>query len=264
MHKVPDKVGKDPIRTQKPSRPTIGVLFRGYKYGMTYPQQFGPLQIALAVVAVVAVLLLLSSVYGRRRVLASGYGPAAQVPRRRRLRFRPGRAIGGVALLIVSILVLWFVTLVQTYLGLTGEVKAAHVAATPISNAPHTLDVDLTLYDDKGNTQTRQTYEIEGDMWVLQADIVELHHWVNVLGVHSGYKVTRLFGERLDGASPTQHQVLLNGGDGTFFAEMRDRKWWTKPFVRSAYGNAVISAPGDFDVYISQDAIKARPSHGGG
>jgi len=28
--------------------------------------------------------------------------------------------------------------------------------------------------------------------------------------------------------------------------------------------NAVISAPGDFDVYISQDAIKARPSHGGG
>jgi hypothetical protein len=238
--------------------------FGGYNEGMTYPQQFGPLQIVLAVAAIVAVLLLLSSVYGRRRSLLSGYGPAARAPRRRGLRFRPGRAVSGVVLLIISILTLWFVTLVQTYLGLTGEVKAAHVAATQIGNASHDLSVDLTLYDDKGNTETHQTYEVEGDMWVLQADIVELQHWVNVLGVHSGYKVTRLFGERLDGVSPTQHQILLNGGDGTFFAEMRDRKWWTKPFVRSAYGNAVISAPGDFDVYISQDAIKARPSHGGG
>jgi hypothetical protein len=230
---------------------------------MTWPQQFGPLQIVLAVVAVVAVLLLLSSVYGRRRVSRSGYGPAAQAPRRRGLRFRPGRAISGLALLTISILTLWFVTLVQTYLGLTGEVKAAHVAATPIVNGSHNLSVDLTLYDDNGNTQTRQTYEVEGDMWVLQADIVELQHWVNILGLHSGYKVTRLFGERLDGVSPTQHQILLNGGDGMFFVEMRDRKWWTKPFVRSAYGNAVVSAPGQFDVYVSQDAIKARPSHSG-
>jgi hypothetical protein len=228
---------------------------------MTYPQQFGPLQVVLAVLAVGAVVLLLSSVVGRRRVLRSSYDPAIQAPPRRRRRIRPGRAISGLALLIVSILVLWFVTLVQTYLGLTGEVKAAHVAATPIGNATHSLNVDLTLYDDKGNTQSRQTYELEGDMWVLQADIVELHHWVNVLGVHSGYKVTRLFGERLDGVSPTQHQILLNGGDETFFAAMHDRKWWTKPFVRSAYGNAVVSAPGDFDVYISQDAIKARASN---
>ena len=166
----------------------LGHVLQGYNYGMTYPQHFGSLQIVLAALAVGAVVLLLSSVVGRRGVRRSSYALATQAPRRRRLRIRPGRAISGVALLIVSILVLWFVTLVQTYLGLTGEVKAAHVAATPISNAPHTLDVDLTLYDDKGNTQTRQTYEIEGDMWVLQADIVELHHWVNVLGVHSGYK----------------------------------------------------------------------------
>jgi hypothetical protein len=231
---------------------------------MTYPQQFGPLQIVLAVMAVGAVVLLLSSVVGRRRVMRFNYDPLTQAPRRRRLRIRPRRAISGVALLVVSILMLWFVTLVQTYLGLTGEIKAAHVAATPISNAQHSLDVDLTLYDNKGNTQTRQTYQVEGDLWVLQADIVELQHWVNVLGVHSGYKVTRLFGERLDGVSPTQHQILLNGGDGRFFADMHDRKWWTKPFVRSAYGNAVISAPGEFDVYVSQDAIKARPSQSGG
>ena len=231
---------------------------------MTYPHQFGGLQILLAGVAIGAVVMLLSSVVGRRRVVRSSDISAGWAPRGRRLRFRPGRAVTGVALLVVSLLMLWFATLVQTYLGLTGEIKAAHVVATPVSNAVHSLNVDLTLYDDDGNAHTLPTYQVEGDMWVLQADIVELQHWVNVLGIHSGYKVTRLFGERLDGVSPTQHQILLNGGDGSFFADMRDRKWWTKPFVRSAYGNAVISAPGKFDVYISQDAIKARASNGSG
>ena len=229
---------------------------------MAYPPQFGLPQILLGVLAICALLLLVSSLVGLRRVVRSDHDRAVEARRQRRLRIqprlRPVRGISGVALLIVSVLLLWLVTLMQTYLGLTGEIKAAHVVATPISNAPHSLAVDLTLFDDKGNTQSRQTYEVEGDMWVLQADIVELNHWVNVLGVHSGYKVTRLFGERLDGVSPTQHQILLNGGDGNFFADMRDRRWWTRPFVRSAYGNAVISAPGEFDVYVSQDAIKTR------
>jgi len=239
---------------------------------MAYPQQFGLPQILLAVVAICGVLTLLSSVVALRRATHSndyaarmarsrGY-VGSRLTQRRRLRFKPARAVSGLVLLVVSVLMLWFVTLVQTYLGLTGEVKAAHVSATQVSNSPHTLSVDLTLYDDNGNKQARQTYQVEGDMWVLQADIVELNHWVNVVGVHSGYKVTRLFGERLDGVSPTQHHILLNGGDGSFFADMRDRKWWTRPFVRSAYGNAVIAAPGDFDVFISQDAIKARPSQG--
>ncbi|CAM4235453.1 hypothetical protein MB901379_01366 [Mycobacterium basiliense] len=229
---------------------------------MTYPHQFGLAQIVLAGVAIAAVVMLLSSVVGRRQKVHSGDGSPESTARGRRLRLRPGRAVTGVTLLVVSILVLWFATVVQTYLGLTGEVKAAHVLATPVSNSAHELTVDLTLYDDDGKAYSRHTYQVEGDLWVLQADIVELHHWVNVLGMHSGYKVTRLFGERLDGVSPTQHQIFLNGGDGDFFADMRGGKWWTRPFVRSAYGNAVISAPGEFDVYISQDAIKARASNG--
>ncbi|WP_407686755.1 hypothetical protein [Mycobacterium sp. HUMS_1102779] len=229
---------------------------------MTYPHQFGVPQIALAGVALIAVVMLVSSVVGRRRKVRSNAGSAESAPRGGRLRFRPVRAVTGVVLLVVSLLMLWFATLVQTYLGLTGEVKAARVVATEISNASHRLSVDLTLYDEQGHASTRKSYEVEGDLWVLQADIVELQHWVNVLGMHSGYKVTRLFGERLDGVSPAQHQILLNGGDGSFFADMHGGKWWTKPFVRSAYGNAVISPPGEFDVYVSQDAIKVRAATG--
>jgi hypothetical protein len=41
---------------------------------------------------------------------------------------------------------------------------------------------------------------------------------------------------------------------------MQNHTWYTHPFIRSAYGNAVIAAPGTYDVYISQDAIKTRPA----
>ncbi|MEY8017520.1 hypothetical protein [Mycobacterium servetii] len=229
---------------------------------MTYPHQFGVPQIVLAGVALIAVVMLVSSVVGRRRKVRPGAGSAESARRGSRLRFRPLRPVTGVVLLVVSLLMLWFATLVQTYLGLTGEVKAAHVVATEISKASHRLSVDLTLHDERVHASTRRSYEVEGDLWAFQAAIVELRHRVNVLGMHSGYKVTRLFGERLAGVSPAQHQISLNGGDGNFFAGIRGGRWWTKPFVRSAYGNAVISPPGEFDVYVSQDAIKARTTNG--
>ena len=162
--------------------------------------------------------------------------------------------------LSVATSLLWFTLLVQTFLGLTGEIHAAHVTATPIHNAPHMLSVALTVYDEHGEVTSQQTYLVEGDRWVLQANILQLKDWVNILGVHSGYQVTRLFGQYDDGRSPTQRQIFLDGTDEAFFRSMRDHDWWTTPFVRSAYGNAVIATPGDYDVYISQDAITARPS----
>jgi len=230
---------------------------------MTYPVQFGLPQIVISVVGVLALLMLVTAVV-ELRVVERVEDDLGNVTRRRRVRMRPrlraGRGTSGVVLLVISIFLIFITALIQTYLGLTGEVRAAHVKVTQFSNMPHSLSVDLTLYDDKGHVQSDQTYQVEGDMWVLQADIVELDHWVNVLGFHSGYKVTRLFGERQDGVSPAQHQTMLNGGDGSFFDDMRSGAWWTKPFVRSAYGNAVIATPGDYDVYISQDAIKTRPA----
>ena len=47
---------------------------------MTFPQQFGLPQILLAVVAVGAAVMLLSSVVGLRRVMRSDDDPAVQAP----------------------------------------------------------------------------------------------------------------------------------------------------------------------------------------
>ncbi|WP_369636512.1 hypothetical protein [Nocardia sp. JMUB6875] len=211
---------------------------------MVFPVSFGWIQILLLVLAIGAVALLVTAVFKARKV---GW------------RVLAGRGAGAIGLVLVAVVILWITTLLQTFLGLTGEVKAAHIEAKPIAGQEHMMTVDLTLYGDKDHGDKHETYQVEGDMWVLQANIVELEAWVNALGFNSGYKVTRLYGQRLDGIATKQNQIFLNGSDQDFFQDMKNQTWYTKPFVRSAYGNAVIATPGTYDVFISRDAIKTRP-----
>ncbi|WP_327114249.1 hypothetical protein OHB12_33915 [Nocardia sp. NBC_01730] len=210
---------------------------------MSFSFDFGVVQIGLILLLLVGVALIISGLITARRV-----GMRALV----------ARGASGLVLLLVAAVLLWIATVLQTYLGLTGEVKAAHVVAKEVAGQEHQLDVDLTLYGDDDHPEQRKTYRVEGDMWVLQAGIVELEPWVNALGFHSGYQISRMYGQRLDGVATTQHQIFLNDGDRDFFTDMRAGRWWTQPFVRSAYGNAVIAVPGEYDVYISRDAIKTR------
>ncbi|MBH0779971.1 hypothetical protein [Nocardia bovistercoris] len=210
---------------------------------MNYPVDFGFVQIGLILLILIAVALIVSALVMMRK-----RGPKVLL----------GRGIGGFAILVVAGGLLWVATLMQTYLGLSGEIKAAHVVVKEVGGQDHQLEVELTLFDDEGKTDRTEKYQVQGDLWVLQANIVELEPWVNALGFHSGYRVTRLYGQRLDGVATTQNHIFVNGDDRDFFDDMRDGSWYTEPFVRSAYGNAVIATPGEFDVYISRDAIKTR------
>lgn len=211
---------------------------------MVFPVTFGWIQILLLVLAVSAIALLVTALFKARKV---GFRALA------------GRGVGAVSLILVAVVILWITTLLQTFLGLTGEVKAAHIVATPVAGQEHMLDVELTLFGDKEHDEQHLKYVVEGDMWVLQANIVELEPWVNALGFNAGYKVTRVYGQRLDGIATKQNHIFLNGGDKDFFEDMKNETWYTKPFVKSANGNAVIAVAGTYDVFISRDAIKARP-----
>ncbi|CAM4468662.1 hypothetical protein NONI108955_31710 [Nocardia ninae] len=218
-------------------------MIQGYNYRMNFPVNFGFVQIGLILIILIAIALLISGLLRARRV---GF---------RALITRGG---SGLVLLVVAVVLLWLATLMQTYLGLTGEIKAAHVVAKEVEGQEHLLDIELTLYGDDQHDEQRLKYQVEGDTWVLQAGIVELEPWVNALGFHSGYKISRLYGQRLDGVATSQNQIFLNGGDRDFFDDMRKGRWFTEPFVRSAYGNAVIAVPGEYDVFVSRDAIKTR------
>jgi hypothetical protein len=187
-----------------------------------------------------------------------------RVPRRwfnRRLRL--GRGLGGILLLAAAISLLWLTFLVQTYLGSTGEIKVAHIHATVISNVSHEMSVELTLYDNNGHTTSDNTYLLAGDEWMLQGDIVKFPIWLNVIGLHSGYKLTRLEGryDDINLENTARHTAIaLNGGDDNFFKTAYAQRSWFSWFVDASYGNAVFQAPGTFDIFVSQDALIARPA----
>ncbi|MFE3360793.1 hypothetical protein ACFXOQ_37210, partial [Streptomyces californicus] len=92
---------------------------------MSFPVSFGLPQIGLLVLLAVGVALLVAAVLARRRGLKSVLG----------------RAIPGLALLLAATVLLWIATLLQTYLGLTGEIKAAHVIAKTVGDQSLELDV---------------------------------------------------------------------------------------------------------------------------
>ncbi|MEV4127905.1 hypothetical protein [Nocardia sp. NPDC049707] len=116
---------------------------------MDFPVDFGIVQIGLMLIILVAVALLISALVMVRKV---------------GLRVLIGRGAGGLALLIVAVLLLWVVTLTQTFLGLSGEIKAAHVVVNQIKGQDHRLEVDLTLYGDDHHPDKHEKYQVEGDL----------------------------------------------------------------------------------------------------
>jgi hypothetical protein len=90
---------------------------------------------------------------------------------------------------------------------------------------------------------------------MLQSDMVKVSGALTIIGLHSGYKLTRLEG-RFD--DPTQeanakHSVVtLNDGDDSFFHWTQLLNSILAPFIDAAYGNAVIDGAGNYNIYVSQ------------
>src|SRR5436853_6845723 len=122
---------------------------------MTFPIQWSWQQIILLLVAIAAVGLIISSMMSlvvkvkEIDILEDEQGRSYRRIRRRR-RFRLHHGVWGLLLLVGAMLILVVSVAVQSYLGFTGEIKVATVRATAITNMPHTMIVNLTLYDQNG------------------------------------------------------------------------------------------------------------------
>ena len=231
---------------------------------MTVPFTFGWAQAFLLLLAIAGFSLLTSaamSVRPRRVLYEDKQGN--RFYRRHRGHFRIFRFLEGSILVIVALAFLWLSSLLQTYIGMGSEIKVAQVKAMSITNMPHTMIVELTLYDQDGKQASSGTYSVPGDRWFLQGDVLRFPDWLNIVGLHSGYKLTRLQGEydSVDDENKLPHKAIeLNGGDGDFFKTVYKQQW-SSPFVQAAYGNALI-LPADghtYNVYISQTGLTEKP-----
>ena len=233
---------------------------------MNIPFQFGWPQILLILIGLVGLWLfitaavrLFSPVKFLNEEEKERYRRTGRFPR----RFKITHGLSGIVLIAVAVSFLWVTFLVQSYIGLTGEIKVAHIRATSIANVAHQMSVEVMLYDGNGHVTSDNTYLIQGDEWMMQGDIIKFPAWLNVVGLHAGYKLTRLEGryDDIKLENTARHTAIpLNGGDDNFFQTTYTHRQWFAPFVDAEYGNAVFQAPGSFDVFATQDALIARPS----
>ena len=230
---------------------------------MTFPITLGWPQFFLLLIALLGIVLLVTAFRRRRRIetFTDKRGVIRERSRRRGIGW--GRAVSGIVLVAVALSLLWAVVALQTYLGLTGEIKVAHIQALQVTNTPHELFVELTQYDSNNHIVSKGTFQVQGDEWMVQGNIIKLASWLNIFGLHSGYKLTRLEGRyddiKLENTAP-HTAVALNGGDDNFFQTMHTQRGWIAPFVDASYGNAVFQTAGSFDIFATQDALIARPT----
>jgi amino acid transporter len=186
--------------------------------------------------------------------------------RRYRL-FRWLRGIIGIVLLVFGVFFLEMTLVPQDYLELTGHVLVAHVRATQVKDAGSVpqMRVDLILYDQNGNKTSDKVYVLGGDKVFIQGDMLEFPEWMNILGIHSGYKLTALEGRYSDPnlEKHALHTVeILNGGADPFF-ESAYSKGWASLFVTAARknGSAVPANGAGYNICASQNAVVSRPDN---
>jgi hypothetical protein len=235
---------------------------------MTTPLQLGGPQIVLFILLVIGIGLLISSLMGlvggkkEVEIFEDEYGKRYRRWRKRRREVRWKRGTGGVLLLVVAVSLLWLTLAIQSYLGLTSDIKVAQVQATSFTNNANVMSVHLTMLDSQGKVTSDQTYQVKGDEWLLECNMIKFPSWMNIFGIHSSYKLTRLTGQYSDPNLERTNLptvVVLNGGDGDFFKSVY-KQAWTSPFVDAAYGNAVFELASNqtYDIYVSQTGLYAK------
>src|SRR5437763_14452539 len=102
---------------------------RGKEKAMHFPVQIGLPQIILLLIAIVGLWLFISAAMGLLRRHETREEKEALIKQGRRVpriwrprRFLLGRGISGILLIAIAVSLLWMTFLIQTYLGLTGEI----------------------------------------------------------------------------------------------------------------------------------------------
>ncbi len=116
------------------------------------------------------------------------------------------------------------------------------------------LDYDIFLKFapvEKGVKGEEKIYKIKGDQWAIGGDILKFEDWVNFIGIHTGYKTTRIHGRYLKAADENikEHTAYdINGGTDAVWLYLYENSS-SFPFIKAVYGNSVYTFPSDDDFY---------------
>ncbi|NOR54213.1 MAG: hypothetical protein GQ536_09025, partial [Candidatus Aminicenantes bacterium] len=107
----------------------------------------------------------------------------------------------------VSGMVLFMGFFFRAYQAFTYEQLVAEVI-TQESKEPNTSLVTLLQYS-SDVPQSSHEFLIKGDQWMLEGDILKWDNWLNFLGLHTRYRLTRLRGRYIQAEDEKKKETTL-------------------------------------------------------
>ncbi len=121
----------------------------------------------------------------------------------------------------------------------------------------------LTQFGPAGAETIRQ-YPIKGDQWMLEGDILKWPNWLNFLGKHTRFRLTRLRGRYIQAKDELSKEAtvypLVRDEDHPLWRYLYKFGHKT-PFVSTVYGNSVFQTAGENDrflVYVGTSGFIVR------
>lgn len=200
---------------------------------------------SISIVAAVAGLLL--AIFGLVRLF--------------RRRWLTGFFIGstGLVVLAVAVMMVLLATNLRTYQRLVYEMPVAQVSFEAIS--PKRFDVEIV------NVRTGKSahYELLGDEWQLDCQIITWQGFATVFGFDPHYRLQRISGRYLDinqelSSQRSAHSLLTETNTDIWSFVKNYQQWIT--WIDVAYGSAVYLPMADnasYSVSISRTGLVARP-----
>lgn len=184
-----------------------------------------------------------------KKVIESGAG---KKPAKKAMRFSTFMIL--LVFLIITVLIF---SVVRFYTSFTSHELVAIVECYPTNGfGPKAFEVVLTPFVNK-KQQTPQSFIVRGDDWSIGGDILEWQSYMNILGLQSMYRLTRLQGRYADAEDEMTQKITAYP-----LVEEEENEFWETlyniavkmPFIKSAHKNFVAAHPffGDyFEVYVT-------------
>lgn len=159
----------------------------------------------------------------------------------------------------ISSAAFFFAAFVQSYQSFTREELVAQVKCYPLKDS-QTMQFEI----ESRPQDVRKRFVLKGDQWAVEGDILKWDSWLNFVGLHSMYKLTRVRGRFL----ATDDEIHRVPSVYSLVQQEREPIWrllykygHKLPFVSAVYGNTVFTYPSEeheFEIYVTTSGYIAR------
>ncbi|MDZ7265502.1 MAG: hypothetical protein ONB16_13025 [candidate division KSB1 bacterium] len=157
-------------------------------------------------------------------------------------------------LIFIGFLVIMYGIYLRSYIAFTRKELVAEVTCEPIGGAEYHMQMVLTRKQGpKANMP--ETFLITGDQWYIRGDILKWENWLNLLGLHTFYKLTRVGGFFNNPREEyrASHYSLVPDEDNSTWRWLYENGY-KLPFIVDVYGNSDYKYPAlnkTFKVYVT-------------